>query len=79
MDLKAIPFRQEIVEISTYLGLNPYRMKSSGCFIAVTPDGAGLVEAMRREEIPACIIGYTTDNNDKILCNDEEISYLERK
>ena len=79
VDLKAIPFRQEIVEISTYLGLNPYRMKSSGCFIAVTPDGAGLVEAMRREGMPACIIGYTTDNNDKILCNDEEISYLERK
>lgn len=79
VDLKAIPFRQEIVEISTYLGLNPYRMKSSGFFIAVTPDGAGLVEAMRREGMPACIIGYTTDNNDKILCNDEEISYLERK
>ena len=57
VDLKAIPFRQEIVEISTYLGLNPYRMKSSGCFIAVTPDGAGLVEAMRREGMPACIIG----------------------
>ena len=79
VDLKAIPFRQEIVEISTYLGLNPYRMKSSGCFLAVTPDGKGLTDALLHDGIPACIIGSITDNNDKILCNGEETSYLERK
>lgn len=79
IDLKSIPVRQEIIEISAYMGLNPYRMKSSGCLLMVTSDGKGLAKALEASGIPACVIGHFTDNNDKIIRNGDESSYLEKK
>ena len=79
IELKSIPIRQETVEICTYLGINPYRMKSSGCLLMVTPDGKTLADSLQAAGIPACVIGHFTDNNDKVIRNGEESSYLERK
>lgn len=79
IDLGAVPFRQETVEISTLLGIDAYRMKSSGSLLAVCDDGAGLVGKLNDAGIPARVIGHFTDNNDKIIHNEDDISYLERK
>ncbi len=79
IDLGLIPFRQETVEISTFFGLDAYRMKSSGSLMAVCRDGGGLAARLREAGIPACVVGHFTDNNDKIIRNEDEISYLGRK
>lgn len=78
IDLKKIPLRQETVEICEFCGINPYELLSGGCLIMVTEDGEALVEALKKEEIPAAVVGRTTDSKDRILCNDDEMRYMER-
>lgn len=79
IDLRNIPFRQETVEISTFFGIDAYRMKSSGSLLIACADGRELVLKLSEAGIPSCVIGRFTDNNDKIIRNEDEISYLGRK
>lgn len=78
IDLRAIPLRQEIIEIACLFELNIYRMKSSGSLLIVCEDGEAMVEALLKAEIPAACIGKFTDNNDKLIRNEDEMRYLER-
>mgnify|MGYP000010614922 FL=1 len=78
VDLKRIPLRQETVEIAEFFHLNPYTMKSSGSIIIACDNGTDMVNALNEEGIPAVIIGRTTDNNGKILRNEDEIRYLDK-
>ncbi|MBP3475062.1 MAG: AIR synthase family protein [Lachnospiraceae bacterium] len=77
IDLKKLPVKQETIEICEFFELNPYELLSGGCLIMVTEDGNGLVAALAREEIPAVIVGKTTDSNDRVLYNDDEKRYLD--
>lgn len=77
IDMKKIPVRQETIEICEFLELNPYEIMSGGCLMMVTKDGNGLVSALLKEEIPAVIIGRTTDSNDRVLFLDDEKRYLD--
>ncbi|MCR4648984.1 MAG: hypothetical protein K5776_07900 [Lachnospiraceae bacterium] len=78
VDLKAIPVRQEIIEICNLFDINPYEMKSSGMLIMVTKEPDILTEALLKEGIPAAVIGTFTDNNDRIVINGEETRFLEK-
>lgn len=53
-------------------------MKSSGSIIIACDNGTDMVNALNEEGIPAVIIGRTTDNNGKILRNEDEIRYLDK-
>lgn len=79
VDVHKIPIRQQTVEICTYLSLDAYRIKSSGCLMMVCEDGEGLVKALGKEGIPASVIGYVTDNKDKIIKNGDETRFLDKK
>lgn len=79
IDFKAIPVRQEIMEASTFLKVNPYRMKSSGSLLIVCANGNEMVSELNDNGIPACVIGRFTDNKDKIIRNGEDVSCLARK
>lgn len=76
IDLKEIPVRQETIEICEFYGLNPYELLSGGSLIMVTEDGEGLVEKLTEAGIPACVAGYTTNGNDKVVRNQEETRFL---
>ena len=76
--LKQIPIRQETVELSEYLGLNPYQMFSPGSYLMAVPEGEKLVEELVRVGIPAAVIGRTTAEKARILYRDEEVRYLDR-
>ena len=78
IDLKKIPIRQETVEITNHLGVNPYLLVSGGSLIMLSDDGEALVRSFEQAGINAAIIGYTTDNNDKIIKNDDETRYLDK-
>ena len=41
-------------------------------------DGQGLVDALAAEGIPAVIVGRTTDSNDRLILNEDEVRYLDR-
>jgi len=75
--LKKIPIKQETVEICEFLGYNPYEMRSDGALLIVTSEGHALVETLAQEGISAEVIGMITDNNDKVIINDDEKRFLE--
>ena len=78
IDLRAIPIKQETVEICEYLGLNPYYLKSGGSMLMVCDHGQELVRLLEKEGIFAAVIGRTTSENAKAVVNEGEVSYLER-
>lgn len=78
IDLKAIPIRQETVEICEFFGVNPYQIMSSGSMLMVTEEGHKTVAALERAGIPGTLVGRTTKGKDRILRNGQEIRYLDR-
>lgn len=77
IDLKAIPFKQETIEICNYFDINPYMLISSGSMLMAAEDGNRLVRELERAGIKATIIGCATDGNDRIVRNGDETRYLE--
>lgn len=78
VDLKAIPIRQETVEICESYRLNPYRLISSGCMLMTSPDGLKLVHDLKKAGISAAIIGRCVEGRAKKIINGEEEACLER-
>ena len=78
IDLKAIPVRQETIEICEYFRLNPYQLISSGCMLITAPDGRRLVRDLEKEGIKAVLIGRCVDGKAKKILNGEDTAYLER-
>ena len=78
IDLPLVPILQETIEITNYLEINPYLMRSAGCLLIAAPDGKSMAEALQAADIPAVCIGTLQDSNDKIIRNGEELRSLER-
>ncbi len=78
IELRAIPIKQETVEICEYFGLNPYYLASGGSLLMVCKNGQELVRELEKSGIFAAVIGRTTAENAKAVINGGEISYLER-
>lgn len=78
IDLKAIPFRQETIEICEYFGLNPYYLISSGSMLMAADRGHDLVRALKKAGIPAAVIGKATKGPARRILNGEEEAFLER-
>jgi hydrogenase expression/formation protein HypE len=77
VDLKKIPIKQETIEICEFYDLNPYQLISSGVMLMVTDKANELVEALKKNNIPAAVIGRVTANNDRVVLNEEEKRFLE--
>ena len=65
IDLKAIPIRQETIEICEYFSLNPYQLFCSDTLLAALPDGARAVRELAGQNIPAAVIGRTTAGKER--------------
>lgn len=55
---RAIPIRQETIEICETFSLNPYRLYAAGCTLWLTPSGAALCQAAEEAGLPAAVIGF---------------------
>ncbi|MDO5603489.1 MAG: AIR synthase-related protein, partial [Oscillospiraceae bacterium] len=78
VDFKQIAIRQETVEISEHIGVNPYSMPSSGALLIGTDNGYGLARELEKQHIKAAVIGKVTDKKERVLQNGEEIRFLDR-
>lgn len=78
IDLKAIPIRQETVEVCEYFRLNPYQLISSGCMLMTSRDGRKLVRELEKEGILAALIGQCVEGKAKKVFNGEDVAYLEK-
>lgn len=77
IDLAKLPIKQETIEVCEFFDINPYQMISSGSLIMVTDNGYDLVRALEKENIKATVVGKITDNNDRVVINEEERRFLE--
>ena len=78
IELKAIPIRQETVEICEYFRLNPYQLIASGCMLMTSKDGRTLVSNLKKAGIHAAVIGRCIEGKAKKIINGEDTAYLER-
>lgn len=78
IDLKAIPVRQETIEICECFRLNPYQLISSGCMLMTAPDGRRLVRDLEKAGVKATLIGRCVEGKAKKVVNGEEEAFLER-
>lgn len=76
IDLKAIPIKQETVEICNFYDINPYQLISSGSMLMAAGDGVGLVRKLKENGINAVLVGKATEGNDRILINNGERRFL---
>lgn len=77
IDLKAIPIKQETVEICEFFDINPYQLISSGSMLMIAADGKELVEALAKEGVCATVIGKVIAGNDRVIVRDDERRFLE--
>ena len=78
VDLRRIPIRQETVEITEFLELNPYEMDGTGSLLIAAEDSVNLLIRLSKNEIPAQSIGKLTEGNDRILLNEGRKGYLNK-
>jgi len=76
IDLRLIPIRQETVEISEILQVNPYQMYAGGCVLAGTEDPFGLIRALEEAGIAAAQIGEIFPGSVRRIHNGETLGYL---
>lgn len=77
IDLRAIPVRQETIEICEFFHLNPYQLISSGSMLIAAKDGETLVRQLLQEGTPAAVVGKVTAGKDRVLLNQGERRFLE--
>lgn len=75
--LDKINIRQETIEITELLDVNPYTLVSGGALLMVTSDGSALKEALLREGIKAEVIGKMTSTKDRVIIKGEDRRFLE--
>lgn len=76
IDLGKISIRQETIEICEWMNVNPYTYPSKGSFLIRTEKAYELKDALLRNGIEAAVIGYETENNDRIIVNQGETRFL---
>ena len=77
-DLRAIPVRQETIEICERLDVNLYKLQSDGAVLLGCTDGAKVVQECLHQQIPAAVIGKDVEGNDRLLYSGGLTRYLER-
>ena len=78
IDIRQIPIRQETIEVTEVLGVNPYELDGTGSLLILTPRGEDLIRKLAENKISGAVIGSTTAGNARILVNGEEQRYLDR-
>lgn len=76
VDLTKIPIKQETIEICEFYDLNPYQLISSGVMLMITDKANLLVDELKKEGIPAAVIGRITSGNDRVVINGDERRFL---
>ncbi len=77
VDLKAIPIKQETVEICNFFDINPYQLYSEGVILLMSKESDALAEELRRDGIPAERIGRTHFEKKRVILNEDEERFLE--
>ena len=78
LDLRAVPSRQETIEVCEVFDLNPYQLMSGGTYLAAAENGNEVLWRCRQRQIPAALIGKLSRDQDKAIYQEDSIRYLDR-
>ena len=76
IDLNKISIRQETIEICEWADINPYTYPSRGSFLIRTENAYEIRDFLSSNGIKVSVIGYETNDNKRIIVNQDEIRYL---
>lgn len=71
VELKAIPVKQETIEIANHFDIDPYKLLSGGSLLMVASRGYDLVRLFRKNGINAAVIGSVNNSKDRTILNGE--------
>lgn len=77
IDFKAIPVRQEIIEICELFNVNPYELQSLGCLLVTSENGCDIISTLNTYGIESSVIGKVTGKKQRILHTVDEDRYLD--
>lgn len=77
-DLRALPMEQEVVEISEFLGVNPYQLAGDGAVLLATDEPDAVYEKLKAAGILVSVIGAVTAGPAGNIKKDDEISSISR-
>ncbi len=78
IDLKAIPIRQETIEICEQLEVHPYQLYGQGSLLIAAALPGPCLQALQAAGIPAAVIGTLTGGKDRNIRNLDEVRSLEK-
>ena len=78
VDLKAVPVRQETIEVCEIADIDPYNSDSSGAFLLVPEDLPETIGALAEKGLSYAVIGRTLKGPAKRLRIDERIRCLDK-
>jgi len=78
IDLYKIPVRQETIEICERYDLNPYRLLSSNCMVAVSDHGWDLCGRLAGKGVKASVIGKVDSGIKREVCHGQVRGFMER-
>ena len=78
VDLRAIPIRQQTIEVCERLGLNPYSLFSDRCQLLVADNGGVTVRLLAEQGIPAAVIGSVRPGIKREIYHQDGVGYMER-
>ncbi len=76
LNMRKFPVAQHAIEICEFFDISPYELYSAGAVCIAAPNGTETVEKLAELNVNAALVGYTTDNNDRLLYYDEEARFL---
>ncbi len=76
LNMRKFPVAQQAIEICEFFDISPYELYSAGAVCIASPNGTETVEKLMALGVNAALVGYTTDNNDRLLYYDEEARFL---
>lgn len=75
---KNIPIKQETIEICNFFDVNPYQMNSEGSALLLSENGYRLKERLFERGLFSEVIGFTTEDNERVVINGEEQRFLQK-
>lgn len=78
IQIRNIPVKQSTIEICERYDLNPYRLLSDGCVVFVADNGGQFCEVLKKQGIPAAVIGKVNPGIKREIYLEENRGFLDR-
>ncbi|MCR4776814.1 MAG: AIR synthase family protein [Saccharofermentans sp.] len=76
IDKRLVPFTEATTAICDALGLDPFRLISSGSLMIATPEPERVIEELKAQGVPATVVGSFTDKSEGVFYIENDGSYV---